>query len=118
MTDKIEIGGNEIFMSYGLLTELARLIPDLDNIPGLVLDSEVRDQLLTTLLIKRDEKGRPAKDAQVNLSDLTIEQSEELIDWAQTNLLDFFLRRAQKAMEQTKRIQEQLAASSSAGSQS
>jgi len=115
MSDTLKLGDSEIFMSYGLLTELVRLVPDLDNIPTMVLNSEVRDELLTKLLMKRDARGNPVGEAP-SLESLTLEQSEVLIDWAQTHILDFFLRRATKAVAQTKRIQSQLEAYSLTGS--
>ena len=105
----------EVFMSYGLLTELARSIPSIDVLPAIVGDNDLRDAFLKTLLAKRETSGRVIESKLVTELNLSIEDAERLIEWGQEHLLDFFLRRLKKAQEQVSRIQTSLEASSLVG---
>lgn len=117
--DKITVTVNEapheVFMSYGLLTELARHVPSLDMIPAIVADHDARDAFITSLLAKRSASGRIIEAVEFDNTNVSLTDIESLMDWSQEHLLNFFLRRAQKAQVQNEMIQKALEASSSAG---
>lgn len=105
----------EVFMSYGLLTELINSIPTMDDIQSLGLDSDKRDAFLSALIAERDKSGK--KTGGRNLADvnISIKDVESLLKWGQKSLLDFFLRRFQEAKEYQMAIQAALGPSSSTG---
>jgi hypothetical protein len=119
--DKITVTVNEapheVFMSYGLLTELARHVPSLDMIPAIVADHTARDAFIGSLLAKRSPSGRLIEAVEFDSVSVSLDDIETLMDWSQEHLLNFFLRRAQKAQAQNAMIEKALGVSSSAGTQ-
>ncbi|MDR3436435.1 hypothetical protein [Telmatospirillum sp.] len=116
-TLSIEIDGApvDLFMSYGLLTELSRSVPGLDSVPALDLDNDVRDDFISVLIAERTKSGKTIGKRLLADVDISIADIERLLDWGKDHLLGFFLRRAEKAQAHGKQISAVLGQSSSAG---
>lgn len=100
MSDTIEVSidgeSREIKMSFGLLNELSRKIGDLDAIPMLAIDPDLRESVLISLLSKRDKKGKITEEFSFFEAGLTVEDVSNLIDWAGGHVADFFLTSLEK----------------------
>jgi hypothetical protein len=100
----IEIDGKEqeLFMSFGLLDEISRLMPDAENLGLVNLDPELRSQVLIAVLSQRDEAGKIEKEFSAVGSKLSIKTTGEVLDWVTENVLDFFVR----ALESARKLQD------------
>jgi len=105
----------ELFMSYGLLTELARTAPHIDALPSLDLDNDLRDRFLSTLIAERTKTGKVITPREIAEVDISIPDVELALDWGKEHLVDFFLRRVGKAHESGGKIRSGLAQFSSDG---
>jgi hypothetical protein len=88
--DEIE---REIFISFNLVNELAKLIGSPDNIPYVYVDGELRDKVLKSVLAKRKKSGKII-DAVDDLDevDLSMDDAENLLGWVAEHVLGFFVR--------------------------
>lgn len=96
----------ELFMSYGMLTSLAKSIPSLDVIPAIIADNDSRDAFLDVLLSKRDKNGVVLEARKASECEISIEDVEKALVWAQDHLMDFFLRGLQRAQALSERIRK------------
>lgn len=87
----------EIFMSYGLLNHLSIVVGEVNNITSIGLDPELREGVLKCLLSERTKTGKIKTERSAEDVDISLEDVENLIDWAAEHLVDFFLRRATKS---------------------
>lgn len=92
-TIQVELGNEtkEITMSYGLLNECAKVIGDIDGVPDMALNPDVRDRLLIELLSPRDQRGQIKEEISVFSLELAPEQVLTLLDWVGVHVVDFFL---------------------------
>ena len=92
----VEVAGESrtVFMSYGLLGELSKLVGGVEMIPSLSFDAALGGAALELMLASRDKRGKitNTEDASVVPFDFPVEQAESLINWAGAHLLDFFVR--------------------------
>lgn len=93
----------EVKMSFGLLNEISRKVGDMDAIPEMALNADLRDEVLISLLSKRDSRGRITEEISFFELDATPEQISVLIEWAGAHVADFFLT----SLEKTKNLIEQ-----------
>lgn len=104
----------ELFMSFGLLKELAGLVGGPEAVPNLSFNPTLAEACLTLVLAKRDKRGRipePGEDEPPIIPvDLSPEAAEEILDWASSHVLDFFVRRFAKSSRLFATQAEQLAA--------
>jgi len=100
----INVNGKEldIKMTFGLLNNLCRKVGDIEAAAVIALDTNLRDAILVELLSDRNDKGKIVNP--IDLDSLQVEPDAiiDLIDWAGTHVLDFFL----KGLERTKKLQE------------
>lgn len=103
-TFKIKIGGedHEVKMTFGMLHVITAIVGDIDDIPQMSYNPELRTALLVNLLSDRDEKGEIIEE--VSLWNLDADEVEiiELLDWAGAHVADFFL----KSLAKTKTLLE------------
>lgn len=93
-TIKMDGKDKEIFMSFGLLRDLARALPN-HNDPMLVFqDPNMFDTVLWLLLIDRSETGKILID-EFDLDDHILDEEAmvPMVKWAMEHLLSFFLRK-------------------------
>lgn len=110
--------GKQVFMSYGLLNLLARMIGSPEQVAMLYLDMELQSTLLCHALGEVD----PAKGTitpAVGTTSLSMEDAEKLTHWIAEHILDFFVRTLGKANNLEKKFLPRLAVfkSSSTGSE-
>lgn len=96
---KITIGGEErsIKMTYGLLNEMCNLAGEAEDALLFNMNKELRAEALRLLLSERDKEGVIKKDFNLFLLEADPDDILELLDWAGTHVLDFFLKAATKA---------------------
>lgn len=92
----------EIKMSFGLLNNLCRKVGDIEAASIIALDTNLRDAVLIELLSTRDAKGKIIEPIDLDTLDVEPDAIIDLIDWAGSHVLDFFL----KGLERTKKLQE------------
>ena len=105
----------DLFMSYGLLTELSRTVPNLDAIPGLDLNHDVRDAFLGAIFAERSKSGKIKTKRAVEDLDISIDDIERTLNWGKEHLMGFFLRRVENAQGHATKINAVLGQSSSTG---
>ena len=93
---------HEIKMTFGLLNNLCRKVGDIEAAVVIALDTNLRDAILIELLSKRDSKGKILEPIDLDTLEADPDSIIDLIDWAGTHVLDFFL----KGLERTKKLQE------------
>lgn len=93
---------HEIKMTFGLLNNLCRKVGDIEAAAVIALDTNLRDAILIELLSKRDSKGKILEPIDLDSLEADPDSIIDLIDWAGTHVLDFFL----KGLERTKKLQE------------
>ena len=93
---------HEIKMTFGLLNNLCRKVGDIEAAAVIALDTNLRDAILIELLSKRDSKGKILEPIDLDSLEADPDSIIDLIDWAGTHVLDFFL----KGLEGTKKLQE------------
>lgn len=105
----------EVFMSFGLLNAVARHVGNPDNIGLILLNSDLREMVLTELLSERSKSGAITKKREFGEVDISLEDCEKLLEFAAEHVLDFFLRALEKANKlagKTKKVVEAHAATS------
>ena len=82
----------ELFMSFGLLDELTRVVGDPARIGTVTLDPEFRQEFLTKLFAKRKKSGKIEEQTDFDDLDVAVEELEAALVWAQEHVLSFFVR--------------------------
>ena len=98
---KINGDDREIMMTYGLLNACSRLVTNPDQIAQLAVDPDLRDNLLKVLLAKRTLSGKVEHEFVLDETEMSVDTVLELVDWASSHLLDFFLKALQRAKSLT-----------------
>lgn len=82
----------EIRMTFGLLTECAQHIGDVDRLPLIALDPELQISILNSLLSERDAEGKVVKPASLYQESLSPEMVGDILEWVGEHVADFLLR--------------------------
>lgn len=95
---------HEVFMSYGLLNELTKIVGSPESVVQAHFDEVLRTKLLTALFTKRKKSGKPEGDS-VDVSDLeiSIEDVDAILTWALMHVTDFFVQGMLRSQEILKR---------------
>lgn len=108
MSDKLTVNldgkDKELFMSFGLLNELSRLVGDPANVAIASVDPEMREKMLKALLSERDGTGKITKEWNPLVSGFTMEQANQVLEWVAENLIGFFVT----SLEGAERLREKL----------
>ena len=101
---EVKINGEtrDIKMTFGMLNNLCQIVGEVDNVPALHVDAYTRGRVMVELLSERDSRGKIRSEAELDSTDISIEDAEALLNWAGDHVLDFFL----KALERTKAMQD------------
>lgn len=102
---KITIDGEErtLFMSFGLLNELASLVQDPARVPAIPVDAYLREAVLSAAFAKRKKSGKITEEiADFDDIDVTIEDVEATLDWVVEHVMSFFVRSLRKVVQVTK----------------
>lgn len=102
----------QLFMSYGLLTRLTRVMSNADEAINGTLSADMRDQLIKECLIEKGKSGIDGFTSESDLEDLdmSLEDFEKIMDWAVAHVLAFFMRRMESAGEMMENLAPQVAA--------
>lgn len=107
VADVLHVGSMKIKMSYGLMMDLQRVIPDAENAVTYVLtDSFVRDYIMRRVLT--DSKGTVASEADLIKPediDLDMEDIAKVLDWAVAHILSFFVKSVLGMRQQASALQ-------------
>jgi hypothetical protein len=103
--DKITVKLNgkerELFMSFGLLNSLTRIVDDPSRVPAVRTDPELRDAALAAALAERKPSGKIEKEVDIDDIDITIEDVERTLDWVMEHVMSFFVRALKKVVAVT-----------------
>jgi hypothetical protein len=106
MSDKLTIMLNgkseELFMSFGLLNEVSQVVGDVENLPMVVINPDMREKCLQVILSERDDDGKITKKFNFYKAKITIDEVNKIVEWVSENLFDFFL----KALEGANNLRE------------
>lgn len=83
---------HELFMSYGLLNQLIRIVPDIDQIGSMYFDPDTTNKVLETVLSKRSKSGKIVEKVSVEDVDIDLENVRLILDWVGAHLTDFFIK--------------------------
>ena len=96
ISDTITIGEQKVKMTYGLMMDLQRVIPNAETaIESVMTDSFIRDYLVRRVLTPI--KGTVEKEADLISAedmDLSMDEVGQVLDWAVAHLLHFFVKSA------------------------
>jgi hypothetical protein len=110
VADTILIGNHKLKMTYGLLTDLQRVVPDAENaIQYILSDTFVRDYLVRRTLTPM--KGSVASEDDLILAedvDLSPEEVTEVLNWVAGHLMLFFARSAKGLRQQGQNLQKMM----------
>lgn len=91
----VEVNGEpkEVKMSFGLLNELSQKLGDIDAIPEMAVNPELREALVLACVVDRDPRGK-FKDPEATLYqyDMSMDDTLKLLDWVGEHVADFFLK--------------------------
>lgn len=88
--ETITVNGKEILMSAALLSLLAGLVADPENIGAVSADQHIREEILKAVLSDRDENGVITTPA--NLFKVKRDDAEAVIAWVSEHVMDFFMK--------------------------
>lgn len=96
---KLKLNGEdrEIKMTFGLVNEICRLAGDIDAVPEIAYNPDLREAVLISLLSERNERGEIVGEISVFNMDADPEDVVNLLDWASEHAVDFFLKALQRA---------------------
>lgn len=103
ITVTVDGAPREIFMSFNNLHRLTYLIGDISALQEVMMNHDVQMAIVLDLVKERDDKGAPIKEYTADSLRISIDDTLELLDFAQEHILDFFMRAAQKATRLTER---------------
>jgi hypothetical protein len=110
-TDKltVTIDGqeHELFMSYGLLDRLTKIIGGSLDITTASLEPNTRNETLIACLTK---KGRAGVLDKVDIDNLDIDPEDvvRIVNWATEHVIGFFLKATERTKEMGERIKDKL----------
>lgn len=105
--------GQEIFMSYGLLNRIARIINSVENVGLLLVDMNVQAISLCIALSTYDAKGKLVEEVDADSIMLAPDESIQLIAWLTEHLTSFFLKSLRTGEQTVAQFQTKAASSSS-----
>jgi len=110
ITVKVDGEDRDIFMSFGLLDTLSRLIGDPSNVAQVHIDLDLRKGVLEALLAERKKSGKVINEVDIEETEISIEDAEKLVEWAASHVLNFFIRSLSKVSEMTKKSEKEIKA--------
>lgn len=104
LTVKLNDSDRELFMSFGLLNRVTKILGGTEGVEALARDPDLQEKVLLEVFTVR-EKG---KDIEVpeSLDDISIslEDVSNVLEWVGGHVIDFFMTQAERA---TKNLQKE-----------
>lgn len=90
----LEINGKsrDLFMSFGLLNELAVLLGDVDRLVELPINHDLRTTILKSVLSERSKAGKITAEADLSEIDMDPHDIPKVLTWVSEWVVDFFIR--------------------------
>lgn len=90
----LEINGKsrDLFMSFGLMNELASMFGDVDRLTELPVNRELRTAVLKSVLAERSKSGKILAEADLDDIDLDPQDIPTILAWVGGWVVDFFIR--------------------------
>lgn len=98
ITIKLDGEDRNIFLSFGLLNELSLLVNDISDLPSIPLNTRLRKQVLSACFATRKKSGKIEAEVDIDDVDVSIGDSERIIDWVVDHMMAFFLRSLKKVV--------------------
>ena len=106
--DKLTITVNgapkQVFLPFGLLNEITKLVGSVDNLGYIMIDPQLREAVISELLAPRDEDGVITKPVNLIVTTISSPDVNTLLEWVSEHVLDFFLT----ALESSTRVGEKM----------
>lgn len=127
ITVKLGSSEREIFMSFGLLQTLAKMVGPVTNIeviPLIMIDPEKAEEFLVEVLAERTPSGKVTSKPELLDHEISPEDVDRVIEWMVGHLLHFFIQKlmnlakVQKSLEGAKAAAEMSSDQSKDGSAS
>lgn len=122
VADTITVIVNEeertLFMSFGLLNELTKLVGDPTQVASIPIDVELRTDVLKLVLAKRKKSGKLEEEIDFDDLDIAVADVERVLHWTQEHVISFFVRSLRQVLSVTKNHETEVSnlASSMGGS--
>lgn len=91
-TVNINGADRDILMSFGLQTELVKIMGSVDKLTLLPTDFDLRDKVLASVLADRNKAGKITKPVALDDIEIAPDDAISLIEWASEHVLRFFLK--------------------------
>lgn len=105
VSDHILVTVNEeerdLFMSFGLLNELSKILGDPQQVASVMIDPDLRTEVLSLVLAKRKKSGKLEEAIDMDDVDISIEDVERVLHWTQEHVISFFVRSLKQVMAVT-----------------
>lgn len=119
MQDKIQVTfkgePRDVFMSFMRLNNCVRIVGP-QQFEGIVIDPDAAELIVQALLAPQDTNF---VDFRLAEDDMSMEDFEKIVSWAEEHLADFFARKLEKALQNSSKfegLQARVQALSKAGS--
>lgn len=95
----VRVDGNpvEVFMSGGLVRQLAPLVGTFEDIGQAFGDPELQNALVIAALTKRSPRGVKLEEKDASAYDISLEEFDKFISWIMEHILYFFVKSMQSA---------------------
>lgn len=97
----------EIFMSFGLLDEITRLMGDPATAASVYFNPELREEVLLTALHERSKTGKVVKESlPLDELDIPIDHMETLLAWEVEHSIAFFARSMERVVKSKQTLEK------------
>ncbi len=109
-TITVKVGGEdrEVFASYGLMNALSRIVGDVERAPHILMNADLRDDVLVLVLAERTKSGKIIKKVELDDLDLTTDEARTILEWAVDRYLNFTLPFANSAVQKMVEVKPQI----------
>lgn len=105
----------DLFMSFGLLNDLLKIIHDIPNVQIIAMDAGLRAEVLEAVFATRDTKGAITETTPVSALPLSKTDAHRVLEWVGAHALDFFLEALERAVKLMEPHHERLVKSMPSG---
>lgn len=89
-------------MSFGLLSELVRIVNPGDDMAATILSDDVHQRVLRSVLSHRTTEGVIETEYKPFVDEISLEDIGAILDWVLENIVDFFIQRQQNLIKVVK----------------
>lgn len=97
-----------LFMSFGLLNQLTRLMGDIDQLPMLAVDPVLQEKVLVEIFTERDARGNPTNIPSLYEVNVSIEDIDLILNFVGDHIANFFMVAAERSQKRVLALHEKL----------